>query len=127
MGNIVAATAINVGAFFTGAVAGQDLTANGATPTTGTGDMYPINSGTGTLIIITSAGTGGTMTFDSVVASNYGVDTDVVVTWPATGLTIIFLDQDGVRRFDQGGGNPNMAKGTPSVSTNVKVYAVIIP
>lgn len=127
MATLTATTAVNVGASFTGTVAGQDISATGVTPTTGTGDLYPINTGTGTLVIITSAGTGGTMTFDSVVTSNYGIDTDVVVTFPATGLTIIFLDTDGTRRFDQGGGSANLAKGTPSANTNVKTYAVVIP
>jgi len=127
MATLTATTAINVGAVFAGSTGGQDITAVGVTPTTGTGDLYPINSGTGTMVIITSAGTGGTMVWDSVVTSSYGTDQDITTTFPATGLTIIFLDNDGTRRFDQGGGNANLAKGTPSANTSVKTYAVSIP
>lgn len=126
MATATATTATNVGSTFTGTTAGQDITATGITPTTGTGDLYPINSGTGTLLIITTAGTSCTMTIDSVVTSSYGTDQDLTVTCPATGVVIVCLDVDGVRRFDQGGGNAGLAKMTPSANTNVKVYAVVV-
>jgi len=126
MATAVATTAINVGSTYVGTTAGQDITASGITPTTGTGDLYPINQGTGTLLIITTAGTGCTMTIDSVFLSNYGIDQDLTVTCPATGVVIVCLDVDGVRRFDQGGGNAGLAKMTPSANTSVKVYAVVV-
>jgi hypothetical protein len=67
------------------------------------------------------------VTWDSVVTSNYGIDQDLTVTIPATGVVILFIDNDGTRRFDQGGGNAGFAKGTPSANTAQKAYAVIIP
>jgi hypothetical protein len=126
MATLTATIAANVGANTTGSTAGQDITATGATPTTGTGDLYPINLGTGTLIIITTAGTSCTFTVDSILLSSYGTDQDLTITCPATGVVIVCLDVDGYRRFDQGGGNAGFAKLTPSANTNVKVYAVIV-
>lgn len=127
MATVTRTTAINVGAQFTGTTAGQDLTAAGVTPTTGTGDLVPIGTGTGTLLIWTTAGTGATVTLDSVVTSSYGTDQDLAITLPATGLVVVFVDYDGVGRFDQGGGSLGFAKVTPSVNTNQKLYAIVIP
>lgn len=120
-------TATNVAYQFTGATAGQDITANGVTPTLVTGDLVPIGSGTGTLVIVTSAGTGGTIVLDSVLTSSYGTDQDLTITFPATGLVVFLIDNDGYNRFDQGGGSAGLAKLVFSAVTNVKLYAVTVP
>lgn len=127
MATLTRLTLTEVGSRFAGTTGGQDITANGVTPTLVTGDLIPINTGRGTLVIITSAGTGATATFDSVVVSQYGNDQDVAVTVPATGLTVLFLTNDGVSRFDQGGGSASLAKVVFSANTNIKLYAVVIP
>jgi hypothetical protein len=115
-------TAAEVGAAYTSAVCGQALSP--VTPTAGTGDLIPIGSGRGTLIIIRTAGTGCTATVDSVRLSSYGDDKDVVATLAATDMQAIFLPNDGTGRFDQGGG---LAKVTCSAVTNVTISAITIP
>jgi hypothetical protein len=128
MATLTRVTAAEVGARFAGTTVGQDISAIGVTPTTGTGDLIPINSGTGTLVIITGTGTGATVVFDSVVPSSYGVDQDLTFTIPAAaGVYVVFLDNDGASRFDQGGGSAGLAKATFSVNTGFKLYAITIP
>jgi len=128
MATLTRVIATEVGARFTGTTAGQDLTSQGVTPTTGTGDLVPINTGTGTLVIVTGTGTGATVTVDSVVASSYGIDQDLTWTIPAVaGLYVVFLDNDGTNRFDQGGGSIGFAKFTFSVNTGFKLYSIVIP
>lgn len=125
MATLARITAVEVGGAYTSAVGGQSRAP--VTPTTGTGDLIPISSGRGTLITVRTAGTGCTYTLDSVRASSYGDDKDVVLTLAATDEQFIWVPNDGSGRFDQGGGNAGLAKGTPSVNTNVTVGAVTIP
>ncbi len=128
MATLTRVTATEVGGRFTGTTTGQDLTSTGVTPTTGTGDLVPINSGSGTLVMITSTGTASVVTVDSIAPSSYGIDQDLTFTLPAVaGLYVIFLDNDGSNRFDQGGGNAGLAKLTFSVATGMKLYAIRIP
>src|ERR1041384_1462603 len=77
----------------------------------GGGDMIPI-SGQGILVTVRSAGTGATVTFDSVVASNYGDDKNVTMVLSATDEQEVFIKNDG--RFDQGGVNAGLVAVTYS-------------
>ena len=116
---------VEIGGAFTSAVCGQSRAS--VTPTAGTGDLIPIQSGRGTLITIRTAGTGCTATVDNVRPSSYGDDKDVVATLAATDEQFIWLPNDGSGRFDQGGGSAGLAKLTCSAITNVTIAAVTIP
>jgi len=124
MATLARLTAIDVNGKFQGAVFGQSRAS--VTPTAGTGDLFPIGSGQGTLVTLRTSGTGGTYTIDTVLPSSYGVDLDIVGTMAATDEQFIWLDNDGSGRFDQAA-NPGYAKITCSAVTGWTVAAVTIP
>lgn len=68
------------------------------------GDLFAIGSGQGTLLAFRTAGTGITVTLDSVAPTQYGTDVNVTVVLAATDEQWVFIDNDGYSRFDQGPG-----------------------
>lgn len=107
---------------FTGS-AGQGQ-ASGFVAAAGGGDLIPI-SGQGILVTVRSAGTGATVTFDSVVPSNYGQDQNVTMVLASTDEQEVFIKNDG--RFDQGGVNAGLVAVTYSSVTTVTIKAKTIP
>lgn len=93
----------------------------------GGGDKVPIGSGRGTLLALRSAGTGATVTLDSVRTSNYGTDVNVTITLSATDEKWVFLANDGVGRFDAGAADAGLVNVTYSGVTTITVAAVTIP
>lgn len=81
------------------ATAGQPVTP--ATPNIG-GDTIPLQ-GAYTFIRIQTAGTGGTVTLDSVELSNFGTDVNVAITMTATQIQKVCIKND--QRFKQTSGN----------------------
>lgn len=98
--------------------------ASGFVAAAGGGDMIPI-SGQGILVTVRSAGTGATVTFDSVVASSYGDDKNVTMVLAATDEQEVFIKNDG--RFDQGGVNAGLVAVTYSGVTTITIKAKTIP
>lgn len=90
----------------------------------GGGDMFPI-SGQGILFCFRTAGTGATVTIDSVALSSYGDNKDITVVLAATDEQQVFVKNDG--RFDQGGVNAGLVAVTYSSVTTLTVRAVTIP
>ncbi len=107
---------------FTGSAAqGQ---AAGFVAGNGGGDMLPI-SGQGILVTVRTAGTGSTVTFDSVVPSNYGQDQNVTMVLAATDEQEVFIKNDG--RFDQGGVNAGLVAVTYTSVTTLTIKSKTIP
>jgi len=98
--------------------------ASGFVAANGGGDMFPI-SGQGILLTVRSAGTGTTVTIDSVVPSSYGDDKNVTMVLAATDEQEVFIKNDG--RFDQGGVNAGLVAVTYTSVTTVTVKAKTIP
>jgi len=90
----------------------------------GGGDFVPI-SGAGILLTLKTAGTGSTVTINSVVASNYGDDKDVTVVLAATDEQDVIIKNDG--RFDQGGVNAGLVALTYTSVVALSVKAKTIP
>lgn len=90
----------------------------------GGGDLIPI-SGQGVLVTVRTAGTGSTVTFDSVTPSSFGDDKNVTMVLAATDEQEVFIKNDG--RFDQGGVNAGLVAVTYSAVTNVTIKAKTIP
>lgn len=114
----------NLGQFYSTASAG---TSPGFSAAAGGGDFFPISSGQGTLIAIRTAGTGSTVTLDSVLQTAYGTDVNVTITMSATDEKWVFIDNDGYGRFDQGpGANVGLVAVTYSSVTTMTIAAVTI-
>ena len=107
--------------FTGGSAQGQ---ASGFVAAAGGGDLIPI-SGQGILVTVRSAGTGATVTFDSVVPSTYGDDKNVTMVLAATDEQEVFIKNDG--RFDQGGVNAGLVAVTYSGVTTITIKAKTIP
>jgi hypothetical protein len=90
----------------------------------GGGDFFPC-SGQGILLTFKSAGTGATITLDSVILSSYGVDLNPTIVLASTDEQQIFVKND--LRFDQGGVNTGLIAVTYSQVVTVTVRAVTIP
>lgn len=118
-------TAINVGAAFAAAAAGQ---APGALATASVGpDQVPISSGRGTLLIFQTTGTAATIVVSNVVAPPYGTGGNITVTMAATDFQVLFLANDGTGRFDQGPGvNVGTVTLTYTTPTALTVRAVTV-
>ena len=91
------------------------------------GDLVPISSGRGTLLIFQTSGTAATVVIKSVLAPPYGTNTDVTVTLASTDIQAEFIRNDGIGRFDQGGANAGLVMLNYTTPTALKVYAVTIP
>jgi len=124
MATLARVTLTEVGARFTGGTGGQ---AAGYQAAAGGGDKVPIGSGRGTLIRVKSAGTGATVTFDSVRTSEYGQDQNVVMTLAATDEQEIFIVNDGSNRFDAGGVDAGLVNVTYSQVVTISIAAKTIP
>ena len=117
-------TCVDLSARYQAATAG---TAPGVIVTPANNDLIPISSGTGTLIMFQTAGTGSTITLTNVIAPPYGTGGNVTVTLAATDFQVVLIDNDGVNRFDQGpGANLGYILLTYSSVTSLTVRAVTI-
>lgn len=114
----------SLGATFSGGTSGQ---AAGFVAASGGGDLIPISSGRGTVFRVKSTGTAVTVTIDSVVPSQYGTDQNIVLTLAATDEQEVFIPNDGVGRFDQGGANAGLMSVTYSQVVGVSVAAKQVP
>jgi hypothetical protein len=99
MGQISRITLPNVNSSYTSTTAGTSP----AWGAMAAGDLVPLG-GQGTLVGFRTTGTAVVVTLDSVVPSNYGQDQNVTVTLGATDEQWVWIDTDGVGRFDQGPG-----------------------
>src|SRR5262245_14406041 len=124
MATLARTTLTPVGSTYASATAGQ---AAGYQAAAAGGDLIPISSGRGTVVRFKTGGTAATVTLDSVVLSSYGTDVNITVTLAATDEQEVYIVNDGVGRFDQGGGNPQLLSVTYSTNTNVSVAAKTIP
>lgn len=104
-----------------GANAGQQV---GYVAAAGGGDLISL-SGVATLFSIKTTGTASTVTLDSVVPSNYGIDQNITMVLAATDEQHILIKTDG--RMDQGGANTGLMAITYTSVTGVSVRAVTIP
>jgi hypothetical protein len=115
-------TAINVDSKYAAAAAGQ---APGVIAAPASGDLVPISSGSGTMLMFQTTGTSTVITVVNVVAPPYGTGGSITVTMAATDFQILFLDNDGVGRFDQGpGANAGLVMLNYTSVTGLTVRAV---
>lgn len=94
------------------------------------GDLVPISSGRGTLLIFQTTGTAATVVIKSALAPPYGANADVTVTLASTDIQAEFVRNDGIGRFDQGPltpANAGFVLLNYTTPTALKVYAVTIP
>jgi hypothetical protein len=117
-------TGVAIGAAYAQNSAGQ---APGVIAAPANGDLVPISSGRGTLLMFRTTGTGSTVTLNSMVLSSYGTDVDITVTLAATDFQFVWIPNDGSGRFDQGGANAGLLSLNYSSVTGLTVYAVTIP
>jgi hypothetical protein len=117
-------TATNIDSHFAPAAAGQ---APGVIAAPANGDLVPISSGSGTLLIFQTTGTAATVTIVEVVAPPFGAGGNITVTLAATDFQTVFITNDGVNRFDQGGANIGLAMLNYTTPTGLTVRAVTIP
>src|SRR5256885_10977 len=98
-------TATNVDESYAAATAGQSLATapTGVITAPANGDLIPISSGRGTLLMFQTTGTGSVVTLANVVAPPYGTGGNITVTCAATDFQCVFIDNTAVDRFDQGG------------------------
>lgn len=127
-------TAVPLDVSFAPATAGQQLLTSptGAITTVASGDLIPISSGRGTLIMIQTTGTATVVTLVNQVAPPYGGAASVgniTVTMGTTDFQVVFISNDGADRFDPGVGQVNAGFITLnySVVTGVVVRAITIP
>ena len=111
-------------ATYSGTTAGQTP---GVIASPANGDLVPISSGSGTLIIFQTAGTGSTITIANVVAPPYGTGGNVTVTCSATDFQTVYITNDYLDRFDQGSSNAGYVSLSYSSTTSLTVRAVTIP
>lgn len=88
------------------------------------GDSIPL-VGSYVLITIRTAGTGGTVTFDSVELSNFGQDNNPVVTMASTDEQDLVVKTDN--RFKQVSGNVGYLNLTYSSVTTMTIKVKYIP
>ena len=125
MATMARVTAPNLGIVYQPATAG---TAPGVISSPANGDLIPISSGNGTLIMFQTTGTGTTITIANVVAPPYGTGGNVTVTLAATDFQVVWIDNDvSPGRFDQGGANTQLLSLSYSSTTTLTVRAVTIP
>lgn len=129
MATMTRVTATPVDSKYASATAGQALTTapTGVITSPANGDLIPISSGRGTLLMFRTTGTGSTITIDSVTPSSYGTDVNITVTLAATDFQVVWIPNDGVGRFDQGAANAGLLSLSYSSVTGLTVYAVTIP
>jgi hypothetical protein len=113
-----------VDATYSGSTAG---TAPGVIATPANGDLIPISSGNGTLLAFRTTGTLSVITIANVVAPAWGSGGNLTVSLAATDFQFLYLHNDGVDRFDQGGANAGLVSLSYSSVTGLTVYAVTIP
>lgn len=124
MATLARITMASVDASYQTATAGQSPSWAAAS---GGGDKIPIGSGSGTLIGFRTAGTGSTVTLDSVRQSNFGTDVNVTITLSATDEKWVFIGNDGVGRFDAGGADVGLINVSYSSVVTLTVAAVTVP
>ena len=122
-------TAPNIDEGYSAATAGQSLATApvGVISSPVSGDLIPISSGRGTLLMFQTAGTGTVVTLANVVAPPYGTGGAITVTCAATDFQCVFIDNTAVDRFDQGGGNAGLISLSYTSTATLTVRAVTIP
>lgn len=122
-------TLAKLNALFQAATSGVSIATapTGAITAPANGDLIPISSGNGTVLIFITSGTGSTITIKNVIPPPYGTGGDVTVTCAATDIQAVYIENDGVGRFDQGGGSAGLVQLQYSSTAALKVYAVTIP
>lgn len=110
-----------VGLTTTGTTGGQ---AAGFAAASAGGDKIPI-SGRGTILRVRTTDTACDVTINSVVASSYGTDVNIVMSLSTNEEKEIFLINDG--RWDLGGSDAGLCGLTYSAVTNVTVAAKVVP
>lgn len=124
MATLARTTLVPVGSSYALATAGQ---AAGFVAASGGGDLIPISSGRGTILRFRTAGTGATITLDSIVLSSFGTDVNVTLTLAATDEQEVYIVNDGGNRFDNQPTNPQLLSVTYSSVTSLTVAAKTIP
>lgn len=125
MATMTRVTATAVGASYAAATAGQ---APGVLVTPANGDLVPVSSGSGTLLMFQTTGTGTIVTLANVVAPPYGTGGSITVTCAATDFQVILILNDSVDRFDQGpGANVGLVSLSYTSVTGLTVRAVTLP
>lgn len=125
MATMTRVTATPIDASYSATTGGQ---APGAITSPANGDLIPISSGRGTLIIAITSGTGATVILTNVTAPAWGSGGNVTLTLATTDIQCVLLGNDGVDRFDQGPPtNPGMVLVNYTTASALKVYAVTIP
>jgi hypothetical protein len=117
-------TATKIDETYSGATAGQ---APGVIASPANGDLIPISSGSGTLLMFQTTGTGTVVTIANVVAPPYGTGGSVTVTCAATDFQTFYVDNTSVDRFDQGAANAGFASLSYTSVTGLTVRAITIP
>lgn len=124
MATMTRTTMTPLNAAYSGATAGQTP---GVIAAPANGDLIPVSSGSGTLLMFQTAGTGSTITIANVVAPPYGSGGNVTVTCAATDFQTVYIANDYLDRFDQGGGNAGLVSLSYSSTPTLTVRAVTIP
>lgn len=124
MATLARVTLIPVGSTFQGTSAGQ---AAGFQAASGGGDLIPISSGRGTIIRFRTAGTGSTVTLDSVVQTPYGTDVNPQIVLASTDEQEVWIPNDGVGRFDQQPANPALLALSYSSVVTLTIAAKTVP
>jgi hypothetical protein len=117
-------TMVPINATYASGTGGQVIA--GITPAV-SGDLIPISSGSGALLMFRTTGTGSTITLLEVVPPQFGTGGNVVLTLGATDFQGIYIANDQMDRFDQGGANAQLLGLTYSSITGMTTYAVTIP
>jgi hypothetical protein len=124
-------TATPIDASYQPATAGVALVTapTGAITTAASGDLIPISSGRGTLLMFQTSGTPTVVTLTEVVAPPFGTGGSVTVTVGATDFQAVFIGNDGTDRFDSGVGTANVGLLQLSYTsiTGLTVRAITIP
>lgn len=126
MATMTRTTMVPIDASYAAAAIGQALPVIAAPAN---GDLIPISSGRGTLIIAQTTGTAATVIITNVVAPPYGTGGNVTMTLAATDIQAVLIANDGTDRFDPGVGQVNAGFCTLNYTTPtaLKIYAVTIP
>lgn len=134
MATMTRVTATPIDVTYAPATAGQALSTapTGAITSPANGDLIPISSGRGTLLMFQTTGTGATITLTNQVAPPYGGAASVgniVITLATTDFQTVFISNDGVDRFDPGVGQTNAGFVTLNYTTPsaLVVRAITIP
>lgn len=124
MATMARVTATNIDESYSAATAGA---APGVISSPANGDLIPISSGRGTLIMFQTTGTGTVVTLANVVAPPYGTGGNITVTCAATDFQTVFIDNTAVDRFDQGAANAGLLSLSYTSVTGLTVRAITIP